>query len=477
VNELERAADVVVDVLSAYVRASVEGAAPAITRRSVGDITERLELRAWLREGGMTLEDFRRFLEQYLDNSTRTHHPAYLAHQIAPPDVPAALADFVHGTINNCATAYELGPATAAVEVAVVEWLLEKLSWGVEGGGAITSGGSLGNLTGLLAARARVAPESWTDGIGERYAVLAPATAHYSVKRALAILGLGERSMVEVETDAVGRVVPERLPAALARARAEGRRPLAVVANACATATGLHDELRPIAAFCRAHDIWLHVDAAHGAPALLSERHRRLLDGIELADSVVWDGHKMMRTAAVCTAILFRRRENLEAAFHQEASYLLYDDAEGVDLAKRSIEATKGSHALKLFLNVAWRGQEGIGAYVDAQYETTRRFHELVSARPGFECPYAPDTNILCFRYGDDDALQLRIRERLIDEGDFHVSSAEVGGRRYLRVTIGSPATDERTAEALLDAIEAAAHALAPPEPERESRRVRAAPC
>jgi L-2,4-diaminobutyrate decarboxylase len=231
---------------------------------------------------------------------------------------------------------------------------------------------------------------------------------------------------------------------------------MAVVAAACATSTGLHDDLQAIGRFCRERGIWLHADAAHGASALLSPAHRGLLRGIELADSVVWDAHKMLRTSSLCAAILVRDLRSLDAAFQQSASYLIYEDAEaaGPDLLGRQVECTKAPLGLKLFMNLAWRGERGIGEYVAARYDRTLRFWEQISAREGFECLCRPESNILCFRYGTDDALQVELRERLLAQGRFHLSSTEVAGVRWLRMSVMAPASDEETIEELLDAIE-----------------------
>jgi L-2,4-diaminobutyrate decarboxylase len=231
---------------------------------------------------------------------------------------------------------------------------------------------------------------------------------------------------------------------------------MALVAAACATSTGLHDDLAAVGRFCRERGIWFHVDAAHGASALLSPAHRQLLRGIEQADSVVWDAHKMLRTSSVCAAILVREAQRLDAAFQQQAAYLIYEDAKtaGPDLLGRQVECTKAPLGLKVFLNLAFRGERGLGEYVAGQYEKTLRFWEIVSARSRFECLCRPESNILCFRYGRDDDLQVELRERLLAEGRFHLSSTEVNGTRWLRMSVMAPATDERTIEALLDSIE-----------------------
>jgi len=456
-EELELAARAAVAQLARYVEASRRGEGPVIANPPLGDVMADLDLRRRLREGGMDAESFGAFLGDYLARTTRLHHPGALAHQVAVPDVPSALADLVHGVLNNPMAIYEMGAAAATIEVAVLEWMIEKIGWPRGAGGVLTHGGSLAGLTAMLAARAHAAPGAWTRGVGADLALLVPPSAHYSIKRAAAILGLGEDAVVELETDELERVRPERIDDAVERARAAGRRPMALVAAACATSTGLHDDVVAIAERCREHGVWLHVDAAHGASALLSQRHAGLLAGIEHADSVVWDAHKMLRTSSLCAAVLVRRDGDLDEAFHQDASYLFYDtEREGVDAIARAVECTKGPLGVKLFLNLAWRGERGLGDYVALTYDRTRGFAEQIAARPGFEVPYEPESNILCFRYGRDDDRQVAIRERLIAEGDFHLSSAVVSSARYLRIVVTAPATDEAAIERMLDAIERA---------------------
>jgi L-2,4-diaminobutyrate decarboxylase len=442
-----------------YLRESRNGEGPVIVVPPLAGIAQALDLRRWIREGGMGPEQLETFLVAYLQRTTRVHHPGSLAHQVAVPDVPAAMGDLVHGITNNPMGIYEMGPGAVAIEVEIVGWMLEKVGFDQAGaGGVLTHGGSLANLTALLAARAHAAPEAWQRGAPADLAILAAPSAHYSIARAAGILGLGQDAVIALETDQLDRIDPARIDDAVRRARAAGRRPFALVAAGCATGTGLHDDLRAAATACQEHDLWLHVDATHGASALLSAIHRPLLAGIECADSVTWDAHKLLQVSGLCAAVLVRDRAALDRAFHQQASYLFYDrETEGVDLLAHTVECSKAALGLKLFLELASRGERGLGDDVAARYALTRRAHALISERPGFSCPYVPETNILCFRFGTDDELQLALRERLIARGDVHLSSALVGGRRHLRMTITAPATSEASIGYVLDVIEAEA--------------------
>ncbi len=410
-------AQLTVELLAAYVAGARAGVGPVTVQPDPDELAAKLELDRWIREGGMDAEALAAWLPPYLEATVRLHHPGSLAHQVATPSTGAALADLIHGATNNPMAKYEMGPAGATIEREVVRWMLRQVGFDADtAGGVLTHGGSLANLTALLAARAHAAPDAWRDGVGADLALLAPRSVHYSITRAAAILGLGERAVIELDVDELERIRPDRLEAALDRCTGAGRKALALVATAPATSTGLHDDLASIGAFCAEHGIWLHVDAAHGGSALLSDRHRGRLAGIERADSIVWDAHKMLRTSALCAAVLVKRARDLPAAFQQHADYIFDGhDSIGFDLVDRALETTKATLGLKLFLSLAWAGERGLGEYVASRYELTRRFHHALSREPGISCPYVPESNILCFRVEGCD--QLDLRERILADG------------------------------------------------------------
>ncbi|MGH2822039.1 MAG: pyridoxal-dependent decarboxylase, partial [Thermoleophilaceae bacterium] len=214
VDEYERVAAQAVAAVARYVGRSQAGDGPAVSAPPLDELIEELGLRRLIRDGGLDGDGFGPWLEAVLERSTRLHHPGELAHQVASPDVPAALADLVHGAINQPMSIYEMGPASGAMEAAVVEWMTERIGWDARAGGVLTHGGSLANLTALLATRAAAAPEAWSEGVDAGLAVLAPPSAHYSVKRGVAMLGLGERAVVPLEVDDHERIVPGALEAA-----------------------------------------------------------------------------------------------------------------------------------------------------------------------------------------------------------------------------------------------------------------------
>ncbi|MEO0364433.1 MAG: pyridoxal-dependent decarboxylase [Pseudomonadota bacterium] len=438
---------------------------PATGYRPLGEILDSMELESRIESGGITPESFAEFLQGYLSHSVQLHHPHHIAHQVAVPDAASALASMVNGFLNNPMAIYEMGPVAAAIEFVVVNWMLEAIGWrpqprrpdaGAEfSAGVLTHGGSLANLTGLLAARARIAPTAWVEGVPDDLVVMVSPVAHYSVARAVSILGIGSNAIRPLECDQWGRVVADRLDAQIDAVRASGKRVMAIIANACATATGLHDPLREIGEVCNANDIWFHVDACHGASALLHAQTRPELDGIELADAVIWDAHKMLQVSALCAAVLFRDHRSFDIAFAQQASYLAYgEDAESYDSLPRAIECTKSPMGVKVYFNLLFQGEDGLGQFVKERYAMAALAYRVISNRARFECPYKPESNILCFRYDGSDELQKRIRDALVKERLAHLTTTELNGRVYLRFTIMNPATDEAAIHSVLDLIE-----------------------
>jgi L-2,4-diaminobutyrate decarboxylase len=447
-------AAIIIEALNDYYERSVAGEGPVVRQPPMSKLAADMELSTLIQEGGLTGEKLSRFIDQYLSALTRIYHPANIAHQQAVPHYMAALAGLVDNFVSSDGSIYELGAASVTIEYVLINWLLEKVGWTpaplnpqqatgyTYGGGILTNGGSLANLTALIAARTRLAPEVWRDGNPGNLAILAPAGAHYSIARAAGIMGLGHRSVYPLEVDDWGVILPDRLQDAWARVEADGKRVVALIANAGTTAAGLYDPLRETGAFCRERGLWFHIDAAHGGPALLTNKYRHLMDGTELADSLAMNMHKLGRVTAFCTVLLVREARSLDEAFTQEASYLFYEKEQpGYDFLHRTIECTKPVLGLKLFMVLAAMGEAGLGHYVEQQFDLTAQAYEYLQALPDFFCPVEPQSNILCFQAKAAGDTPLAMRDRLLARGKTYVSSAVLNGQRCLRLTLNNPAT------------------------------------
>jgi L-2,4-diaminobutyrate decarboxylase len=468
---LQADVQLVLQALNDFYERSLSGEHPVIHQPPMRSLIADMELPSLLRDGGLSGERLTQFVETYLSGLTRIYHPANIAHQQAVPHHMAAVAGLIDNFVSSDGSIYELGPSSVSIEYFLINWLLEKVGWEpaplnpqdltegipqgtVHGGGILANGGSIANLTALIAARTKIAPQVWQEGNPADLALLAPPESHYSIARAAGIMGLGNQAVYPLETDSTGLIIPDRLPEVQARAEADGKQIVALVATAGTTAVGLYDPLQEIGEFCQEQDLWFHVDGAHGGPALLTNRYRHLMRGIELADSFIINMHKLMRVTAYCTALLVRDSQTLDQAFTQEASYLFHDKEQpGYDFIHRTIECTKPVLGLKFFLVLAAMGERGMAEYIEHQFDLTAEVYEYFQSLPDLSCPVEPQCNILCFRVERVGDGHLALRDKILARGNYYISSTSIAGQRYLRLTLTNPATTMDEIRGLVEEI------------------------
>ncbi len=380
-------------------------------------------------------------------------HPGFVGHQVSAPLPLGALAELTAALLNNSMAVYEMGPSATAMERALLGFLGKKLGFPAGSDGLFTSGGSVGNLTALLAARQRMATRLGDDAFPG--AVVACEEAHYCTERAVRIMGWGAAGLVKVPADARYKMRVDLLEAAIDQAERAGRKVAAVVASACSTSTGAFDPLPEIADVCARRGVWMHVDGAHGASFALSTKYAPLLGGVARADSVVWDTHKMMLCPALSTAVLFRDGQDSFGAFHAPEAAYLFDESAKLDAGKRTLECTKRMLVLAPYMALAVHGEAAIGAYLDRMVDMSRAFAARLAATPGFALAALPECNIVCFRYGDGDMDA--VRRRILDAGEFYLVRTKLRGTTYLRTTILNPRTTEDDLARLSAAVIAAA--------------------
>ncbi len=442
-----------VDTIADYLQRASDGAMPVLPFVPPAEMLARVDGEFPETPG----DDPLALLERVLENSNHLHHPRYIGHQVATVLPQSVFVEATNALLNNGMAVYEMGQMQTAMERRVVAYLSQLIGFPEGADGVLTHGGSVGNLTALLAARqAKADYDVWTEGQREPFAVLVSEQAHYCVARAVQVMGWGAGGAVPVATDDAFRVTTNGLEAALAKARDDGRRVLAVVASSCTTATGSFDPLEDIAAFCQGHDLWLHVDGAHGASMAFSETHRDRLRGIENADSVVWDLHKLASLPALVTAVLFRDGQRSYESFAQEASYLFEEvdpATEWIDIGRRTLECTKRGLGVTSYAMLRTYGTRFFGEIVDRLVGLTRELAELLRREDDFEIATEPETNILCFRRnvdGDRDAWNRAARERLLKSGDFYIVQTTLRGEAWLRVTVMNPRTGAGDLRALV---------------------------
>ncbi|MBV9496237.1 MAG: aminotransferase class I/II-fold pyridoxal phosphate-dependent enzyme [Acidobacteria bacterium] len=371
------------------------------------------------------------------EKSIQLHHPSYMGHQVCPPSPIAILGDLLISTLNQSTAVSEMSPIGTVIEKEIVRWLATLAGYGEEAEGTMVSGGSAANLTALLAARAK-------RGSG---AVLVSADTHYSMARAAAIMGLED--VVKIETDDHHRMSVN----ALARELAKRDRVMAIVATAGSTATGAFDDLEAIADLRDRHDTWLHVDSAHGASVLLSERLAPLAKGLHRADSLSWDPHKMLWMPVSLGAVLVRDGIWLRRAFQADAPYLFHAEREAENLGAMTIQCSKRADAIKLWLSLRMHGPRPFAEAIECVTDVTRYLYERVNEIEELEAMHEPELNIFCFRHRSGDEVNHAIREKLIRGGTAWITSTVLKGQRVLRVTMINPRTTRAHVDRMLEDV------------------------
>jgi aromatic-L-amino-acid decarboxylase len=364
-------------------------------------------------------------------------HPRFFARIGSPSNYVSVLADAATAGFNVFAGSWTGGSGPATVELVVLDWLRELCGLPDGTDGVLVSGGSVGSLVALAAARtARRAPAGAVAYVSSE--------THASIPRALRILGLG-CEVVPAGPD--GRLDPDDVRAALAGEPT----PFCVVATAGTTSTGAVDPLAELADVCAEHDLWLHVDGAYGAPAVLCGA----LTGLEHADSLVLDPHKWLFQPYEVGCVLVREPGALERTFALGGAYLRDTMGGEVSFRDRSVQLTRTSRALKLWLSLRVFGLGAFREAVARGIALAEHAEATLRARPGWEVVSPAQLAIVCFRREGDDALQTAIAEAMVRDGFAAPSTTVVAGRVALRMCTINPRTTfedvERTVERMED--------------------------
>lgn len=394
-------------------------------------------------------------------------HPLTAAHLQPPPLAVAVAADALASAGNASLDTYDSGPAAIAVERWVVRALAGLAALGERADGVLTPGGSMSNLLGLLLARDAAGHRR---GIDVRQAgtsalphpvVFCSELTHFSVLRACATLGLGEQSVHALPVDEHRRLRSDAVHAAL-RELGPSATPVAVVATAGTTDFGSVDPLPSLAEVCAEHGVWLHVDAAYGFGALCSDRLAERLTGLELADSITADLHKLLWQPASASALLVSD-PGAFAALERTVAYLNpVDDADAGfgGLLGRSLQTTRRPDAVKVAATLLAYGRRGLGELVDACHDLARHAARRIAAEPELELLAEPVLTSVVFRYRGSDHVNGALRRRLLESGTALIgrTSAPVlpGTGRHavcLKFTLLNPSATAADVDELVDAV------------------------
>lgn len=408
---------------------------------------------------GLGAADSMRFLfERVVPGMTRVNHPRFHAYIPAPSSFTAALGEILAAGLNPFVGTWLGGATVSALELVVLRWIAELVGYPSGGAGLLTSGGSIANLAALAAARAHALGSADSGGPGRapsfdwaRAALFVSAEGHGSMTKAAAVLGFPRDAVTTIPVDGARRMDVSALAAAVAESERDGRQPLAVCANAGTTNTGAVDPLEAIADFCGARRLWFHVDGAYGGFAAMTASGRRLLAGLERADSLTLDPHKWLYCPMGVGCVLVKERAALEGAFRAHGDYLKDLPADEVNFLDRGPELSRPARVFSVWMLLRAVGRDAVAAAIEEDLRLAKVAAVLLAEDARFEVLGDPELSVVAFRLraraGESEAARAArdsaLMEATLESGELMLSTTKVGGRSALRLVVMNHRTTE----------------------------------
>ena len=395
---------------------------------------------------------------------SRAQNGRFFGYVLGSGEPVAALADLFASVLNQNCTAWRSAPAAVTIERQLVRGIAEALGCG-EMTGYLCGGGSAANLMALAMAREARLPAN--ENGARPGVVYASSEAHMSMAKAMALLGLGRCNLRSIPTDEQFRMSVPALQSAIAEDQSAGRALIAVVASAGTVSTGSIDPLEKIAAICRAHEMWLHVDGAYGAPAALAAPEK--FRGLAEADSLSLDLHKWLYQPLDCGMLLFKNEKYAQAAFSHTGDYAQVLDAdpdERFAFFEESLELSRRFRALKVWLSLRFHGLEAFREAIGADLGHARQLAGDIRNTPELELLAPVELSAVCFRYrgsaagADLDALNRAILRTVVENGSVYLSNASIHGRFALRACFVNHRTTAADVALIVTEVLAAARAV-----------------
>jgi aromatic-L-amino-acid/L-tryptophan decarboxylase len=456
---MHRVADLVADYLEGV------GDRPVLPTVSPGDVRRALPAAPPEAPEAIDaiLDDYLRLIEP---NVTHWNHPGFLAYFSITGSGPGILAETLAATLNNNAMLWRTGPAPTELEETVCAWLAAMMALPPEFRGHINDTASSSSLVALAAARHSLPGlDVRVHGLAGRpevppLTVYCSDQAHSSIDKSAIVLGIGQENVRRIASDGAFRMSLPALAEAVARDRAAGKLPMAIVATVGTTSTTSIDPVPEIADLCARERIWLHVDAAYAGSAAICPEYRALMTGIERADSLVVNPHKWLFTPVDCSVLFVRDLALLKGAFSLVPEYLRTGETSDVtNLMDLGFQLGRRFRSLKLWMVIRAFGVEGLRERIRLHCAMARDLVGRITADPRFELAAPVPFSTVCFRARlaglaeEQDRFNERLMARVNAAGPFFLSHTGLQGRFTLRVAIGNLRTEPAHMAALWELL------------------------
>lgn len=433
---------------------------PVANPVTLGDLQEQLSLD--LIADGKPLNELYTDIQTYLDHAVKTGHPRYFNQLWGGFSAPCFMGDMLTSATNTSMYTYEVAPVATLIEKTLISKLGQLVGFS-KPEGQFTTGGSNGNFMAMAMARHRAIPTLKQTGLinAPRLIAFVSEEAHYSFDKAAHLLGLGTEQLWKVPVNANGQMVVAELAALIAKAQAQGAQPFFVAGTAGTTVRGAYDPFAEIAAIAQQEGLWFHIDGAWGASVLLSPTHRYLMHGVDQADSVVWDAHKMMGMTLMCSMLLVKQRGTMLNTFSTHGTDYIFHavEEEPTDLGPGTMHCGRRVDAVKLWLTWRHLGDQGWEVLIDRYFKLADLAETIINRHPALEMITPRQSLNLCFRYLPQtsslspDELTLRIRQVLWHEGLAMVNYAKLDHKIVFRLVLCNNQTNASDIESFFDTL------------------------
>ncbi len=402
-------------------------------------------------------------LKNLLDYSVNTAHPLFMNQLYGGPNLIAVLGDIITSVLNTSIYTYEVAPLLTLIEKECVLELGKLIGFdNSKIDGTFAPGGSISNMLAMVIARDNKFPEAKEKGLRHlpEFRIFVSDQAHYSFLKGAMVFGFGTESVVKVKTDEAGRMDTDELLSAIAEEKQKGRIPIMLVATAGTTINGVFDNINDLQKIADENQMWFHVDACYGGSLLFSTEHRKYLEGIEKADSVAWDLHKMLGIPLLCASLITKEKTALLDSFSIKASYLFHNELDEYDLGNKALQCGRRVDTLKLWLTWKFEGKQGLSNRVEHMLKNARLFAEMVKENKNLKLFSEPEAAIVCFQYRPEgftnakiNELNKNIRTKIFLEGKIIFNYSEIKGQTVLRCVISNPDITEEQLEQIIVSV------------------------
>ncbi len=452
--------------ISKKVSSTVEGHTSLRKNLTPEDLKESLDFK--IPYQSISDNEILNIIKTLMDQSVNTNHPYFMNQMFGKTQPIAYLADVLITLLNTSMYTYEVAPVLTLIENETIDFLSKKV-WGRSGDGVFTSGGSMSNMKAMFLAREYKFKDSRTLGLNAYppVTIFVSDQAHYSFVKGANFLGFGTDALIKIPSDVNAKIRIDALEDIIEKTIADGRIPIMLTGIAGTTTSGSFDDLEALASIAKKYNMWYHVDACFGGASLFSDLEKHRLKGIEHANSVSWNFHKVMSMPLSTASFLTRDKGLLKEAFTVNADYLFHDHDNTYDLGQKSLQGGRRPEVLKLWLSLKYKGEAGFKAHVESLRQKAVYFSSVIENNPHMELFQTPESVIVCFRYKadslddkDTDDLNIKIREEIFKKGDIIFNYAYLNNKVYLRVVLLDPDFTKAQLDHILETIETCAKSI-----------------